>query len=97
MHDFDYEAPQSLSDAVALMARHNGGVKPLAGGTDLIDQMRVGVQTPGLLLDVKKIRELNTLQCDTTGLTLGAAVPCYRISGDSSIVQHYTALADMSH
>ncbi len=94
MHDFDYEAPTTLSDAVAFMARHSGGVKPMAGGTDLIDQMRVGVLTPGTLLDVKKIRELNAVQCDATGLALGAAVPCYRIYGDRSIVQKYSALAD---
>jgi carbon-monoxide dehydrogenase medium subunit len=94
MRDFEYEAPTSLADALALLARHNGKARPLAGGTDLIDQVRLGRLQPDLLLDIKKIADLNRLEVGSHGVRLGAAVPCYRISGDPVIQRDYTALAD---
>lgn len=97
MHNFEYEAPTALSDAVALMAKHGGNVRPLAGGTDLIDQMRVGRLSPHILVDVKKVDELNVLQIDADGLRVGAAVPCYRVYGDAGIGERYSALADSCH
>jgi len=94
MHDFQYEAPPRLADAIEMLARHNGQSRPLAGGTDLIDQMQSGGLRPDVLIDVKKIVELNVLSLADDGLHVGAAVPCYRIYGDSVICQRYTALAD---
>lgn len=97
MHDFDYAAPVSLRDAIAQLAQHNGSARPLAGGTDLIDQMRMGRHTPGVVVDVKKIAELNVLSVDGQGLHVGAAVPCSRIYGNSQVVSDYSALADSCH
>lgn len=94
MHAFDYQAPSTVAETVALMAKHNGTARPLAGGTDLIDQMRVGRHTPELLIDIKKLRELNVLTANADGLHVGAAVPCYRISGFDVVSQKYSALAD---
>ena len=94
MHDFAYEAPTTLNEAVALMAKHNGLAQPLAGGTDLIDQMRLGRLSPRVLIDVKSISELNVLQVDDHGLRVGAAVPCHRIYCEPAIVRQYSALAD---
>jgi carbon-monoxide dehydrogenase medium subunit len=94
MHAFEYEAPTTLRDAVARLAGHNGAARPLAGGTDLIDQMRVGRLAPRVLVDVKKIAELNVLAVDAAGLHIGAAVPCYRIYQHPAVVDQYTALAD---
>jgi len=94
MHAFDYQAPRTLADAVALLARHNGRARALAGGTDLIDQMRVGRLQPELLIDIKKIAELNRLSAEADGLHVGAAVPCYRIYDQPTINAKYTALAD---
>ena len=62
MRDFEYEAPRSLADAVGLLSRLNGRARPLAGGTDLIDHVRTGRLTPDVLVDVKKIAELNRLE-----------------------------------
>ncbi|MCO6457306.1 MAG: xanthine dehydrogenase family protein subunit M [Pirellulaceae bacterium] len=94
MHDFDYERPVSLVEALSLMARHNGHARPLAGGTDLIDQMRLGRHQPGALIDVKRIAELNVLAADADGLHVGAAVPCCRIVEQPLVNQQYTALVD---
>lgn len=94
MHDFDYQAPTSLDDAIRILAEHNGQARPLAGGTDLIDHVRTGRLAPDVVLDVKKLPELNVLEVSDQGLRLGAAVPCYRIYGNEQIARDYAALCD---
>jgi CO/xanthine dehydrogenase FAD-binding subunit len=94
MRDFEYEAPRSLSEAVGLLSRAGERARPLAGGTDLIDQVRTGRLAPDLLIDVKKIPELNRLEFAGDTLRVGAAVPCYRIYEDRQIARDYAALAE---
>jgi carbon-monoxide dehydrogenase medium subunit len=94
MRDFEYEAPRSLSEAVALLSRSDGRAKPLAGGTDLIDHVRTGRLTPDLLVDLKKIPELTRLEFQGSHLHLGAAVACYRLYEDERIARDYAALAE---
>ena len=94
MRDFEYLAPPSVAEAVRALAQHNGSARALAGGTDLIDQIRTGRQQPQVVVDIKKIPELNVLELSAKGLRLGAAVPCYRIYDDEGITKSYAALAD---
>ncbi len=94
MRDIEYESPQSLSLAVDLMAKQNGRARALAGGTDLIDHVRMGRLEPDVIVDLKKIPELNVLELGTSGLKLGCGVPCYKIYGSEKITQQYSALAD---
>jgi carbon-monoxide dehydrogenase medium subunit len=94
MRDFEYEAPRSLSEAVGLLSRSNGRARPLAGGTDLIDHVRTGRIAPDLLVDLKKIPELNRLEFSGENLCVGGAVPCYRIYEDQRIARDYAALAE---
>jgi carbon-monoxide dehydrogenase medium subunit len=94
MRDFEYEAPTSVAEAVRVLLRHNGSARLLAGGTDLIDQIRMGRHQPQAVVDIKKIPELNVLELTKSGLRLGAAVPCYRVYDDERISQAYAALAD---
>jgi CO/xanthine dehydrogenase FAD-binding subunit len=93
---FDYAAPQSLHEAVALMAAHPGA-RPLAGGTDLLVQMRAGRKETDFVVDVKHVPELNEISYDPArGLSLGAAVPCYRIFGSASVARAYPSLAEVA-
>jgi CO/xanthine dehydrogenase FAD-binding subunit len=94
MRDFDYAAPTTVAEAVKLLQEHNGSARPMAGGTDLIDQVRVGRIAPDLVVDIKKIAELNILEMGSGGLRLGAAVPCYRLYHDAMIKNLYSALTD---
>ncbi|MBX3436596.1 MAG: xanthine dehydrogenase family protein subunit M [Planctomycetaceae bacterium] len=94
MRDFEYQCPRSLAAAVALFAEHNGSARPLAGGTDLIDHIRAERLTPDVVIDIKRIPELNVLECSDQGLRLGAAVCCRRICATEEIYRHYTALHD---
>jgi carbon-monoxide dehydrogenase medium subunit len=93
---FDYGAPRSLDEAVALMAAHPGA-RPLAGGTDLLVQMRSGRKETDFVVDVKHVPEMNELSIDAArGLTLGASVPCYRIYRDTAVAQAYPSLAEVA-
>jgi CO/xanthine dehydrogenase FAD-binding subunit len=93
---FDYAAPESVGEAVELLTAHPGA-RMLAGGTDLLVQLRSGRQQTDLVVDVKRIPELNTVHYDPKlGLTLGAAVPCYRVYRDDAIPRHYPALAEVA-
>ncbi|REJ71393.1 MAG: xanthine dehydrogenase family protein subunit M [Planctomycetota bacterium] len=94
MRDFDYAAPATLQEAVTLFSRHNGAARALAGGTDLIDHVRTGRVTPDVVIDVKRIPELNRLEITPDGLRLGAAVPCWRIYESAEIRESYPALVD---
>ena len=55
----DYEAPKSLGEALNLLSQHGDRARPMAGGTDILVQLRAGARDPDLLVDVKGIPELN--------------------------------------
>ncbi len=79
MRDFDYYAPRCLEEALSLRDSRQGA-KVLAGGTDLIVQMKEGRVRPQVLIDVKGVEELNRLSFLEDGaLFIGAAVPLSRI------------------
>lgn len=95
MKDFSYAAPASLAEATTLLARANGKARILAGGTDILVQLREGLREADLVVDVKKIPELMELSYSpAAGLRLGAGVPCYRVYENERIAQAYPALAD---
>jgi carbon-monoxide dehydrogenase medium subunit len=75
MTDIQYLAPKTLDEAVKAFAAAAGAGRILAGGTDLLVQMRNGVVTPGTIVDIKKIAELTTIE-ETAGggFRIGAAV-----------------------
>jgi len=92
---FEYTAPTTLDEAIRLLAELNGRARPMAGGTDVLVQMRAGRLTPDRIVDVKNVPELNELRYDASGgLTIGAAVPCYKIYADQAIARAYPGLID---
>jgi CO/xanthine dehydrogenase FAD-binding subunit len=95
MRAIQYAAPESIRDAVAILNEFEGRARVLAGGTDLIVQLREHVREPEVVVDAKRIPELMALSFDPQkGLTLGAAVPCYRIYHDPTVTRHYPGLID---
>lgn len=75
MDTMRFEVPGSVDEAVALLAGAEGGGRILAGGTDLLVQLRAGMVSPSLVVDVKKIAEMMTISEDGGVFTIGAAVP----------------------
>ena len=75
MTDIRYLAPRTLDEAVGAFAAAAGAARILAGGTDLLVQMRAGTARPGLIVDVKKIAELTAIEeMPDGGFRIGAAV-----------------------
>ncbi len=95
MKSFDYAAPASLAEATALLARPEGTARVLAGGTDLLVQLREHLRDADLVVDVKRVPELMELSYSLkNGLRLGASVPCYRVYDDAAVSAAYPGLAD---
>jgi CO/xanthine dehydrogenase FAD-binding subunit len=87
---FRYEAPTTLDAALALLAREAARdperrPRLLAGGTDLLVQLRGGEQRPTALVDVKRVPELRRLEVAADGLHLGAAVSCFELSAREDV------------
>ncbi len=94
MKNFDYAAPTSLAEATKLLAGANGTARILAGGTDLIVQLREHLKDADLVVDIKKIPELTEWKLSSDGLRLGAAVPCYQLYDNPDVCKKYPALTD---
>ena len=95
MKDFEYSAPRTLREAMNLLAEKGDGARVLAGGTDLIVQLRVKRLQPERVVDVKNIPEVNELSYGPRkGLRIGAAVPCWRLYNDPDVVDRYPGITD---
>jgi CO/xanthine dehydrogenase FAD-binding subunit len=95
MRAIQYAAPESIREAAALLGEFGARARVLAGGTDLIVQVREYVREIDVMVDGKQIPELMELSFDPEkGLTLGAAVPCYQIYSDPTVVRYYPGLID---
>ena len=91
----DYESPRTVEEAVRLLVSGNRRARILAGGTDILVQLRSGRGDADVMVDVKKIPELMEITLDPShGLTLGAAVPCYRVYENADIQRVYPGLID---
>ena len=93
-----YSNAKTVDEAVELLSQGDNKAKVLAGGTDLLVQLRVAPQrinNPDLIVDIKDIPELNEVEFNSeSGLTLGAAVPCYQVYQNPVIAQNYPGLID---
>jgi carbon-monoxide dehydrogenase medium subunit len=95
MKPFEYQSPTSIDEAVSLLADKGERARPLAGGTDLLVQWRRGLLEADLLVDIKRIPELNRIAFDRAGgLTVGAAVPCARLCEHPDVRRFYPGLVD---
>mgnify|MGYP001200242380 CR=1 FL=1 len=94
----NFAQPTTVDEAVGLLSESKGKARILAGGTDLIVQLRGAPERlgdPDLIVDGKGISDLNELSYSAgSGLTLGAAVPCYRIYQNAEIAKAYPGLID---
>jgi len=96
MRAFAYERPADLAGAIALLAEHGPDARPLAGGTDLIIRLRDGSIRPRVVVDVKRIAELDDGIRDGAdgGLVVGARTTMTTIAADERIRREHTALAE---
>lgn len=89
--DFVLMRPRSLAEAAAAAG---AGARPLGGGTDLLVNLRRGIGDPAVLVDLTEIAELQALQADETGLTIGAGVRIADLAAHPGVLTHFPAVAE---
>jgi carbon-monoxide dehydrogenase medium subunit len=90
---FEYACPTTVSEAVALLASHDGDAKPLAGGQSLVPMLAFRVASPSLLVDLRKLTELRQIKIADDGVTLGAMVRWREILDDAKLRKAHPLLA----
>jgi CO/xanthine dehydrogenase FAD-binding subunit len=93
----EYASPKSVDEVVALLQQKGDMARVMCGGTDLLVALREGRRRAELIVDVKRLPETTELTFDPqNGLTLGAAVPCYRMSDNKEVAAAYPGLIDVA-
>lgn len=94
MRAFEYCEPATLEQAVALLDEADGQACLMAGGTDLLVQLKAQVRHPQRVVSLRKVAGLGELRFDDSqGLTLGAQVTVRQVETDARVQRHYPNLA----
>jgi carbon-monoxide dehydrogenase medium subunit len=94
MRFFEFEQPATLDEAVALLQGGAGRASLMAGGTDLLVQIKEHVRQPDRVIDLKRIPGMDDFEFDErTGLRLGALVTTRQVETSTLMQRHYASLA----
>jgi carbon-monoxide dehydrogenase medium subunit len=97
----EYACPNSLSEAVALLASHDGEAKAIAGGQSLMPILAFRLAAPKLLVDLRKLPELRDIRISSDGVRLGAMVRWRDIEDDARLASAHpllkAAIAHVAH
>jgi 4-hydroxybenzoyl-CoA reductase subunit beta len=91
---FRYHRPRTVGEAVSLLGEHAGDVMPVAGGTDLMPNMKHRLFEPGHLVALKGIDELAGIREEDGWLRIGAAETLSSVARDAGVRARFPALAD---
>jgi 4-hydroxybenzoyl-CoA reductase subunit beta len=89
---FEYRAPRSLAEAARILDGEGANAMPLAGGTDLLPNMKRRQQVPRTLMSLRGIEELTSVRIDVSAVRLGSCVTLTEIAGDARFRNGLTAL-----
>lgn len=93
MRPFDYHAPTSLNDVVALLSQHGPHASVLAGGTDLLVEIKEALRRPQHVVNLKRVPGLDRLSHNAEhGLHIGALVRVRDLETSADVQRHYAGL-----
>ncbi len=92
MKAFDWAEPQNIEQAMALLAKGGGRAAMMAGGTDLITEIKEGVAQPDLVIDLRSIPGLSFINKEKDGVHIGAMTTVAELAAHSSLGQEYPGL-----
>ena len=92
MKSFEYSAPHSLSEVLEAMAQHQPSLKLLAGGTDLLVDLKHGPNGPEFVVDLAGVSELKGIEETPAGLRIGAMVTHTEIQQSPLIARYAPAM-----
>lgn len=90
---FDYTAPATVDQALAALAEAGEEAKILAGGQSLLPVLRLRMAAPELLIDLRKIEELQGISLDGDRVRIGAMVTHHDVVHDPVVAEHLALLA----
>ncbi len=91
---FDYYAPASMNETLALLEQHGENARILAGGTHVLVMMKMEREAPGVLIDIQNVPELAEIRLDERGdLTIGARATIREVRDNPIVRDCYPALA----
>ena len=90
--DFRVLNPATLDEAIAARAAHPDS-KALGGGTDLVVNIRRGIETPKVLIDMNRVQELHALKADEKSIEIGASVRISEVATHPAVIAHHPVLA----
>src|SRR5712692_1322107 len=94
MKAFEYVNPADEKSAVAALTKAGSDSKVIAGGIDLLGEMKDYIRTPDVVVNLKSIPGLNKWTADAHGLRIGALVTLAELQDNPQIQKTYTALAE---
>ena len=94
MRSFTYLAPDSVDAAVDALRSAQPGTKILAGGTTLYDLMKLGIEAPPAVIDVHRLRELNTIDIGAEELSFGSGARMADVADHPVIRADYPGLSE---
>jgi len=95
MENFEYFEPRTLKEAVGLLVKYKRGARLLAGGTDVMIEMKGGYVKPKYLINLKKIKGLDKISFGKReGLSIGSLVTWTNILSSKPIHQYYPILRE---
>jgi len=89
---FTFHAPQTVREAADLLAGAPGGAMLVAGGTDLLPNMKRRHQVPSTLIGLRRVDELRQIAADSASMTIGAGVTLTEVVRDQRVRDAYGAL-----
>jgi 4-hydroxybenzoyl-CoA reductase subunit beta len=90
--EFSILSPRTLDEVLAAGASHPGS-RLVGGGTDLVVNIRRGIEAPPVLIDMNAVAELRAIKADAHALEVGASVTIAELAGHPDVVRHYPVLA----
>ncbi len=90
---FDYEEPKSLPEALAMLSELKGNGKVVAGGTDLLVNMKKGTVRPACLVSLKKVDGLREISGEDGSLAIGSHVTVSEIAESDRVASAFPVLA----
>ena len=90
--EFEYERPGGIEELVDLLSNYEGEAAILAGGTDLIPRIKMGLKKPDLVIDIKDIRGLRQIKNEDLNVKIGSLTTIFDIKNNPLIKERFPAL-----
>src|SRR5437899_2405725 len=91
---FEYFRPESVTEAIALLAGYRGEAKLLAGGQSLVPLLNFRMLRPAALIDIDRLAELNFIRDAKGGLRIGALTRHHTLEMSPLVARHFPVLAE---